>query len=99
MKLGKQSIMISLVDRFPQLFPQLSTSRDPRMVLRETESPYEIIISFRTPKEFRYADVASFAAVFSSLLRRLEKVVPVSEGTSVQPDGQESLSSGVNSEV
>lgn len=67
-----------------------------RIVLVEHESKFEIMIGFRTPAQLRYADVVKFGGVFSSLLKKLEKADQVVVSTSVQPDGQESLSSGVS---
>lgn len=75
---------------------QKSMCSSDRMILVEHESKYEIMIGFRTPAQLRYADVVKFGSVFCSLLRRLEKADQAVVSTSVQPDGQESLLSGVD---
>lgn len=69
---------------------QKSMCSSDRIILVEHESKFEIMIGFKTPSRLQYADVAKFASVFSSLLKKLEKADQAVVSTSVQPDGQES---------
>ena len=75
---------------------QKSMCSSDRIILVEHESKFEIMIGFNTPAQLRYADVVKFGSVFSSLLKKLEKADQAVVGTSVQLDGQESLSSAVS---
>lgn len=67
-----------------------------RIILVEHESKFGIMIGFKVPLRLQYADVGKFASVFCSLLKKLEKADQAVVSTSVQPDGQVSLSSGVS---
>lgn len=93
MKFDRKYITMSVVDRsLPGLKDPSQPIEMQRITLSEVQTVYQISISFNVPKEFPFASVVELEKQFSSLFKRLDRVVREGEDISSLPDGQENLS-------